>query len=680
MSLTKLLLVGTFVLAAAIDIDGTCENGGNCAKKGADQAAMTDTLGFIQSSLAQTILATPTDLQNKDTAQKKRALDAAKEASKRPTMQQILEMNASVYDIRALLESGATPEVQGIIQDMIDTIAKNLQVKVKEDQDEAKEEVVKRIDSLADTTESAVEQKKVADNSDRNLDHCVTEEKGLLEAYETCKNEEADLQDEKDSKDYCNNDIFTFVYTVPEDKRTFEPDIEVSFDKGLEHVRGELDAYIAPLQNWIDGAKADAATHQATWDDFDAKCKAKTKELAEKTQECADKLAAWQYHHEKCLHAKLSQQVALCGFGYLYHDKCDSKTDFDKLKTDVTTPGTTWSEVDREQEWTHTDRLMCVLEEFKKTTELTTGAVYNCTKTDDQAKQIFEDEVGRVDFQDDKYNSLTSETNFTCAEEGIMFGSGVLWTVPTNDDDNDAWVPSSADYKKETGHTYAIESDTSKPPFPFCVSQSDHGPDNTCGADFACGDGSPKPSDTQCYLGNGCTNADCCDNVYPPAPAPGMQRNGGFEQGTVGQIPTDWKRYYTYGSTGLLSNEQSHSGSASIKFTGGSWQLIENGPSEEASFTFKHGQSYTVTFWAFSTQPGQTMRTEFLDYTGFTMSSSSAGLAMNPDEKYFSTTAANTWEQFTFTSVASVDSDRVRMNIGTRDVAGSLWIDDVIVV
>ena len=149
-----------------------------------------------------------------------------------------------------------------------------------------------------------------------------------------------------------------------------------------------------------------------------------------------------------------------------------------------------------------------------------------------------------------------------------------------------------------------------------------------------------------------------------------------------GREPTDWMRYGRYGNTGLRSSEQAHSGSHSIKYTGGSWQLIENGPSDSASrLNLKKGQAYKVTFWARSTSSRQNIRTEFLNYpvTGSKSHYSSRVYTSSGSfVKTHHTSAANTWQQFTHTFTPSRDQPIVRLNIGPHGVSGSLYIDDVV--
>jgi hypothetical protein len=170
--------------------------------------------------------------------------------------------------------------------------------------------------------------------------------------------------------------------------------------------------------------------------------------------------------------------------------------------------------------------------------------------------------------------------------------------------------------------------------------------------------------------------------IHGTGSATNMLPNGDFELGSNGREPTDWMRYGSYGNTGLRSSEQAHSGSHSIKYTGGSWQLIENGPSDSASrLNLKNGQAYKLTFWARSTASSQNIRTEFLNYpvTGSKSHySSQVYTSSGSFVKTHHTSAANTWQQFTHTFTPSRDQPIVRLNIGPHGVSGSLYIDDVV--
>merc|ERR1711865_238262 len=162
-----------------------------------------------------------------------------------------------------------------------------------------------------------------------------------------------------------------------------------------------------------------------------------------------------------------------------------------------------------------------------------------------------------------------------------------------------------------------------------------------------------------------------------------MLLNGGFEAGSNGQIPTDWMRYGNYGSSGVITTEQSHSGSRSIKFYGNSWQLIENGPSAVAStLNLRAGLEYIVTFWARATSYGQNIRSEFLKYpvADGSKSNHQGGLATKSGTSFVKshrTTSANTWQKFSHSIIPSADTKIVRMNIGPNGVSGTLYLDDV---
>jgi len=90
--------------------------------------------------------------------------------------------------------------------------------------------------------------------------------------------------------------------------------------------------------------------------------------------------------------------------------------------------------------------------------------------------------------------------------------------------------------------------------------------------------------------------------------------NGGFEVGTQYGMPTSWQRYARYGNTGQAWPDQSHSGKRSVKFWGGGWQLIENGPHASDSITLVKDKHYTFTLWMRTTAKGQRTRVEFLNY------------------------------------------------------------------
>jgi len=109
----------------------------------------------------------------------------------------------------------------------------------------------------------------------------------------------------------------------------------------LTHVEKELDDYLAPLEIFIADTKKQAAVDQDTWDAADKKCKDKTQELADKTQECINRLDAWTTQNAKCAIAKHAREKNICEFGHTYQAKCTAKRDYDNLHEEITGQGRT---------------------------------------------------------------------------------------------------------------------------------------------------------------------------------------------------------------------------------------------------------------------------------------------------------------------------------------------------
>lgn len=502
MPLSKLLvcLLFTFGASTAVGGDGTCKLGGNCEN---DTPKHEDISALFQGKNAQVLTARVSSTNGSNMVW---------QASMRPRLQKIMELGATIQDIKESIGVGNTPEVPAIIESLIKIIEDDLQEKIKRDQTSAQTELDTRMDALTTQTESAFGLKVTADVFDKSLDQCVTEEHQMLEAYETCKDEEAALTGEKASTAFCSNPDFDIWYAS---SLQLPATLDVDFNKGLDFVKEELDLYLQPLHEHISNIKRQAVIDQAKWDVAEQKCEAKKVELQEKTEECGQKLGAWQAQHDKCYHAKDLQKLKLCGFGHAYQVKCAAKTAVDTLKADIVGFGTTWSEPDRKNEWRQTTRLACVLDEFKSTTDLTVGAVDKCTKSRGKAADEFENDVGTIDLKQTTYDSLTSQAKFTCDETDIKFGSGVLWTAPNAPY---GWIPKSTDYEKVAGHTYAIESDASQAPFDFCLTQNMLKDAPICGLwgqlkTYRCKTQSNKPADIKCFLSGGCTQGDCCNKI-----------------------------------------------------------------------------------------------------------------------------------------------------------------------
>jgi hypothetical protein len=156
--------------------------------------------------------------------------------------------------------------------------------------------------------------------------------------------------------------------------------------------------------------------------------------------------------------------------------------------------------------------------------------------------------------------------------------------------------------------------------------------------------------------------------------------NGNFELGTSGKVPAHWKRFASFGTTGLLSTTQARSGSSSVWFSGPGWELIETGAHGNEKMMVTPGSKYSVTFWARSTAASQNIQTMFVVYTGHGNANATRTLVMDDGaaQKLHYITTENTWQKFTHTFTAGEWTNKVRMNIGPHGASGSVWIDDIL--
>lgn len=472
-TLTKLLVAFFFILgsSSAIDIDGTCNSGGACVGGMTDKAAVAwrnvltrvadmrnaeqpneDTSALFQSKKAEVLAAR--GLQKKDP---KIAADQI-EASTPLRMQKMMEIKTAVRDIKDLIGAVATPEITGLIQQMI-TIVKDIQMHIAEDQNDARQELYRRFANLHNMTKIALSLKAGVDTSVSNYDGCVTDEKSSFDAYVKCQSEENSIEPEP-TPDYCAHPDLNISYSDPPQ---LPKTLTVDFKEGLTNVQQELDRYLLPLTEWLDATKTKAKGDQDKWDTADMRCKAKIKENKDKKRECTERLTTWRNKHEACMEVLNEQKLALCEFGRAYHNKCAAKLELDLLKADIAGNGTVWSESDREHEWTETTKLTCVLAKFNTTTKLSTGALEDCTKSIDKAE--FDRDVTLIDTKQAFYDELVSEANLTCAETNFTFGGGVLWTVPVNRHSVVDWIPNSTDYARMTSHVHSIDLESRVPPY-----------------------------------------------------------------------------------------------------------------------------------------------------------------------------------------------------------------------
>jgi len=165
-----------------------------------------------------------------------------------------------------------------------------------------------------------------------------------------------------------------------------------------------------------------------------------------------------------------------------------------------------------------------------------------------------------------------------------------------------------------------------------------------------------------------------------------MIKNGGVESGSNGNYATGWSRYSSYGNTGLVSNEVAHCGSNSLKFSGTSWQLVENGGVNNAAYAISlvGGQTYCLSAWVYGTA-GYSIRTEFLKYGAHGDSYGYLGvLSTTPsgiDESYVKThtlSQSNVWQEIEHCIIPTHTTNIVRMNVGPSSTGNTaMYLDDM---
>jgi hypothetical protein len=147
-------------------------------------------------------------------------------------------------------------------------------------------------------------------------------------------------------------------------------------------------------------------------------------------------------------------------------------------------------------------------------------------------------------------------------------------------------------------------------------------------------------------------------------------------------------QYVPYGTTGQLSQEQTHTEPFSAKFFGSDAQLIEQF-GEAYSFGFLANTYYTLTLWIYSDVADQQVRTEFLEFAPgqFALEDSfidtvdtdiSKGDRYN---KYFDMqfTDGGTWKRYTHNFYTLHTLPNVRLNIGTFGaIHGPVYIADIV--
>lgn len=156
--------------------------------------------------------------------------------------------------------------------------------------------------------------------------------------------------------------------------------------------------------------------------------------------------------------------------------------------------------------------------------------------------------------------------------------------------------------------------------------------------------------------------------------------NGNFEVGSPGNIPDHWRRFRSFGTTGLLSTEQARSGNHSVWFSGPGWELIETGPLGNERLSVTRGSNYSVSFWARSTISNQNIRTMFAVHMGPSRGCYTRPLrtSYGAAQKFHYVSVANVWQRFQHSFTAAEWTNKVRINIGPSAAKGSVWVDDIL--
>jgi len=482
------LLGGLFLIlgsSAATEGDPTCKNGDDCMYDTLKQ----DLSALFQSKNAQILTASvPANDAPVVTSDQMKVFV-------RPASQKLAEMNATMTALKAL--SAATPEVNIVVQGMIDSINTNIKPHIITDHTDTQTLVDTTISTLSTRTTDAVEKKKDADAADNTLVQCYAEQRRLLVDHENGKIEEARLKGEMDNT--CS------VVALKPKTYAFPPELkkDLTCDFSVGDCTDVRDIRKAEHDKWLNALPV--AKDKKSYDDAHAACEAAKLAHENQVASCKTMWSNFVSKNEHCLYALKAQQLAICMFGDSLHYKCETKSDYDTLIRDIDGVTNSDSTSDRAKEWEAVNKLECMLDAFIGGAIFDNAMIAKCTKNETDAKADFELKVGIIDKKTEEYTWLISEANFTCLETAITF-SGDKWSVPPQ---GDLTNHVSSAYTMVTGYEYAFESDVNKAPFDFCVPRSAHA---TCG-DFDCGSESPKPADTKCYVEGGCTTTACCVKV-----------------------------------------------------------------------------------------------------------------------------------------------------------------------
>jgi len=357
--------------------------------------------------------------------------------------------------------ASATPNLtsnfNGVVQNLIDAIASDVQSVIMKGKDTTDDEMKRRIQQLDTDTHAAIVAKGAANDEDKAWFECVRDEKELQE-FEEEKQREVELALESTVVPCKGRDDNT-IYS----REVQEPmQLTCDFSQG-DQCDTEMQKFEQAVTESMQSLQQAMAHQQSVWHGYNEQCNEawEAHATAETNLELAESERVQK--QGECSQRKENRGNSICSFGEALQVKCAAFSSYNQIKEQLDQQGNVHSQVDRIAEWATTEATRCLLQD-----QIDNNVLYDAT----QARQSLEACVASADFEaqggdlsrqskQEQVDALTTEEVFNCVDLHLEFHNGQAWEVNRQAD------PISSGYQSVA---FAPEAtlDQEQEPFEIC--------------------------------------------------------------------------------------------------------------------------------------------------------------------------------------------------------------------
>jgi len=353
--------------------------------------------------------------------------------------------------LSALIERGqGTPGAMDQFGTAVDTATTQIDEEVipliTTGHSQTQQAITSAVEKVEETTGHAVDDKKVADDEDREWNECVAQEKQDRISVETAEEELEAAQGRVAQP--CD---------AEKEAAKFSTEVKLaSFSCDIEEQGGQCDTqtYKNTAQTMLDEAKKDQQDKNDEYDAAVALCQEAKDNVTTATDKRDAAIITWGKQQGLCLQRWGERESALCDFGTALQEKCAAVDAYRLLEEQVAGTDNEHSHEDRENEYATAQIAQCLIR----------GIAANPGSLDPEDLTACETQVrsiGALDWHQDRFDASMVTDQFTCSEDAIEF-TGMFWTLPAAEEA----APQSDSYKQDSsGHVEAVDPRNS---FSFC--------------------------------------------------------------------------------------------------------------------------------------------------------------------------------------------------------------------